>query len=159
MQFKYLENLKSLDEKDAEILINNSFNYFTTGTQIPEEIKQSSDNKIHFSNLVRFYRSINLNKRLDEEHTLQALKEILKSKANIIPKFYEKINQVYVRYDKKIKFGEFNSSILQREQIVNKDLPSLYYNNLISNIKKFNNLNWRINICISNNISNRVTII
>jgi hypothetical protein len=152
MHIKYIEGLKNIDDNDIEYLINSSFNYYVSNETISDDIKQNDNKKKNFSSLVRFYRSFNSNKKHEEEHLAQSLKELFKNKTAIISSLMDKINKINQHQTKRIKFGE--STIDHKHTLVSH--PSTYVGGLASNIKRFQSLTWRVNITISNNASNRV---
>ena len=67
MSIKCLESLKPQQDKNLQLLINDSFNYYAFNSSIPEYIQEDASNIKSFSSLIRFYRSINSNKKIDEE--------------------------------------------------------------------------------------------
>jgi hypothetical protein len=153
MQLKHIESLKSLDDNDLQDIIDSSFSYYMGTASIPNKIREDSNKGKVFSGLIRFYRSFNSNKKFEEEQVLQSLKELLKGKTSVVTSLWEKINNIHMMQIKRIKFGE--CGIVNIKQPLN--LKMSYLDSVIENIKKFANLTWRINICISNNLSNRVS--
>jgi hypothetical protein len=150
MQLKHLECLKALNDNDIQYIIDSSFSYHTKNLSMPADVISNIGKGKCFSSLVRFYRSLNSNKKIEEEQAQQALRELIKNK-DIVTSLWEKINSLQIKQLKRFKFGEIAPS-----KTVLICGTQCYLDNIISNVKRFCNITWRINICITNHITNRV---
>ncbi len=155
MSIKYLDSLKTHNDKDLFLIINDSYNYYINNADINDSIRQDDSKKKAFSTLLRFYRSINSNKKIDEETFNQPIKELLKNKETSINQLIDKINQIVSKQLQRHKFVEQSPTPLLK--LVPS--PTAYMDDLLCNIKSFSSLSWRLNIAISNNYSNRVNFI
>lgn len=164
MLFKYLDYLKQIDEKDLKDLLDNAFTFFASNKnqKIDDKIMQSNMLKTAFSCLVRFYRSINIYKKVEEEQISFHMKEIFKGKsAELLTTMQNQINTVVNIYNKRINFSEINLSDNKLHYNKDEELDSDYYakrNFLLNNIFELRNFSWKINIKISNSITNRVLL-
>jgi len=165
MLFKYLEILKSIEEKDLKELLESSFNHFTSNrtNKINENIIESKVLKAGFSGLVRFFRCINANKKLEEDQINQLAKEIFKGKnAELNSILINQINSILSIQNKRINFTEVNLEALKNIKNSDNDSSNNYIaakrQFLLNNIFEFKSFSWKIDINISNNISNRVLL-
>ena len=108
MLLKYLDYLKQLDENEIEELLNYSFKYFSSNQSIQLENKYfiNKNLKIGLSYLIRFYRSINTNKKIEDEQINNYLKDIFKGKNSQFHKIlFENINLINNIQNKWIYFN------------------------------------------------------
>ena len=152
MSLKFLEILKNLQDKDILFLLNESFNFYTTKSDIHNLIKNDENNRRVFSSLIRFYRSIYSNKKLEEETFNLQLKEILKGKELSLKALNDQIALTISKQNQKIKFNNINI-FSNQTLVINR---TEYLNGIISNIKNLRSLSWKLNINVSNINSNRV---
>lgn len=101
------------------------------------------------SSVYQFFRSLNTNKKFDED----SLKDLLKSKPNLVAKIIEKINEISLIQQKKLIFNE-NSERSMSLQSKTKHFMQF----CTDNIHKIKNFEWKINITISNNNQLRVIV-
>jgi len=163
MLFKYLETLKQLEEKDLKELIEESFQHFSSDrtNKINDKFIESKTLKAGFSGLIRFYRCINANKKFEEDQINQLVKEIFKGKNTELNNLLiNQINSIINIQNKRINFSEINLEAIKNRK--NRDDNSNEYlakrDFLINNIFEFKSFSWKININISNNVSNRVLL-
>lgn len=164
MLFKYLEILKSIEEKDLKDLLETSFNYFTSNktNKINDNIIESKALKACFSGLVRFYRCVNANKKIEDDQINQSIKEIFKGKNTELNEvLLNQINRILSVQNKRINFTEINLEAIRKRKNSDNDDSSDYLAKkafLLNNIFEFKSFSWKININISNNVSNRVLL-
>jgi len=161
MLFKYLDILKQIEENDLKDLLESTFEYFSSAKskKIESNIMLSKNLKAGFSSLIRFYRSINSNKKIEEEQIIQIIKEIFKGKnIDLNSVLLNQINLIQNIQNKRVNFSQINLS----ERITGNKIDTESYENLakreflLNNILEFKSFSWKININISNNISNRI---
>jgi len=151
--FKYLDPIKSLgvDDKTTCALISTAYNYYQT-----KEINRNAITKKEFAKLiscfVRFFGSINSSKQIDEDGFQSYLKnEGLKGKAESI-----KILNGYVNEIKQIQ----NAKILFSSPDLGNTLNAIDIknHNRGRNIRNLVNFDYKIDVVISSNYSNRLLI-
>jgi len=165
MNFKLLEPLKTSNYSNDEILqlINSAFNYYCKHSLvISEELKNDETKQKIFSNLVRFFRSINTNIKIEEGFLSLNLKELFKTHSNLIESLNEKVSEIIAIQTIRINFSEYKlGKDACRNFIKQSNMNLLNINdslnlNLITAIKSYRNLSYRINVTVSNKDSNRV---
>lgn len=163
MLFKYLEILKQSEDNDLKELLEQSFQYFSSNrsNKISDKITNSKSLSAGFSSLVRFYRSLNANKKIDDDQINQLVKELFKGKTSDLNSILiNQINNIISVQNKRINFTEIKLGLSKNRQISddnsNENLAKREF--LINNILEFKSFSWKIKIAISNNISNRVLL-
>ena len=167
MNFKLLEPLKSTNYSNDEILqlINSAFNYYCKQTLVrSDELEKDETKQKIFSNLVRFFRSINTNIKIEEGFLSSNLKELFKTHStNLIESLNEKVNEIISIQTIRINFSEYKLGKDPCRHFIKQSNMNLLNNNkysvnsnLITAIKSFRNLGYRINVTVSNKDSNRV---
>jgi hypothetical protein len=159
MLFKHLEILKSLEETDLKNLLDTSFKYYSSQKKIniDENILNSKNLQGGFSGLIRFYRSINSNKKIEDNQLNQIIKELFNGKSpDLINLLLSHINTILGIQKKSINFVEINlnEKTYNNEENSNEYIAKREF--LLNNILEFKNFSWRINISISNNNFNRI---
>ena len=151
--FKYLDPVKSLgiDDKTTSSLISVAYNYYQT-----KEIDRKTFSKKEFAKLiscfVRFFYSLNSSKQGDEDIFQSYLKnEGLKGKTESI-----KILNGYVNEIRQIQ----NAKILFSSPDIGNTLNAIdnKTNNRGRNIRNLVNFDYKIDVIISSNYSNRLLI-
>lgn len=155
MFFKCLDNLKSYADEELVQLSLIAFNFFKNKTISKDKITDNINSQIALSTLIRFFRSVNINKRIDEDTINSNLKDYLKNKPETIKQIYLKIKEIFSLQTQKINFSEKQFDNLNHFIYTNN--KKNYIDNLLEeNLKELTNFSWRINVTISNNVSNRV---
>ena len=151
--FKYLDPVRSLnlDDKTTSSLISVAYNYYQT-----KEIDRNTCSKKEFAKLiscfVRFFGSINSSKILDEDMLQSYLKnEGLKGKNESI-----KLLNGYISEIKQIQ----NSKILFSSPDLENKLNAIdkKTKNRGRNIRNMMNFDYKIDVIISSNYSNKLLI-
>lgn len=157
MLVKYLESLKNSSDEDLVILANSAFHFYINNHKesLNSIISSDLEKKKAFSTLVRFFRSINSNKKLDEEVISSNLKETLKGKNALITNLTEKILEIASIQMKRINYADKSPQSLYNISLK----KSSYVDSVLDSIKTLQNFSWRINVTISNIYSNRVSSI
>jgi hypothetical protein len=162
MMVKHLDILKtsSIDDNDLASLIRNSFGYYVNNSikTLDKETIHQDENKLKiFSNLVRYFRNVNSNKKFDEEAFNSFLKEILKDKPKSITILTEKVNEVISVQQKRINFTDKLNHKKLNFLVDSGKLSTSGLNDLLNDkITDIKNFSFRVNVTISNNFSNRV---
>jgi hypothetical protein len=151
--FKYLDPIKSLglDDKTTSQLITCAYNYYQR-----KEINKNACSKKEFAKLiscfVRFFGSINTSKQIDEDIFQSYLKnEGLKGKGESIQILNKYINEIKQIQSAKILF----SSPDLGNTLNAIDIKS---NNRGRNIRNLVNFDYKIDVVISSNYSNKLLI-
>jgi hypothetical protein len=171
MHLKFLEQLKPFNIEDSALqnLILSAYNYNSFKS---DSLLQNIQEKKAFSLLVRFFRSLNSNKKIDEESLILCLKDVFKNKQVSMSTIQDKINQIVAIQTTRVYFGnkihnELNQLTERRLNYFNvkDDLTSIscntcgFYNPvdfLSNNFHILTNFYFKLNIGISNKNSNRV---
>ena len=151
--FKYLDPVKSLglDDKTTSSLISVAYNYYQT-----KEINRTACSKKEFAKLiscyVRFFDSLNVSKQQDEDMLQSYLKnEGLKGKAESIKLLNSYINEIKQIQSAKILFS--SPDLGNTLNAIDKKT-----NNRGRNIRNLVNFDYKIDVVISSNYSNRLLI-
>ena len=151
--FKYLDPIKSigLDDKTTSQLIACAYNYYQT-----KEINKSACSKKEFARLiscfVRFFGSLNTCKQIDEDIFQSYLKnEGLKGKNESIKLLNSYINEIKQIQSAKILFS--SPDLGNTLNAIDKKT-----NNRGRNIRNLVNFDYKIDVVISSNYSNRLLI-
>ena len=151
--FKYLDPIKSLglDDKTTSQLITCAYNYYQT-----KEINKSACSKKEFARLiscfVRFFGSLNTSKQIDEDIFQSYLKnEGLKGKNESIKLLNSYINEIKQIQSAKILFS--SPDLGNTLNAIDKKT-----NNRGRNIRNLVNFDYKIDVVISSNYSNRLLI-
>ena len=151
--FKYLDPIKSLglDDKTTSQLITCAYNYYQT-----KEINKSACSKKEFARLiscfVRFFGSLNTSKQIDEDIFQSYLKnEGLKGKNESIKLLNSYINEIKQIQNAKILFS--SPDLGNTLNAIDKKT-----NNRGRNIRNLVNFDYKIDVVISSNYSNRLLI-
>ena len=151
--YKYLDPVKSLgiDDKTTSQLITCAYNYYQT-----KEINRSACSKKEFAKLiscvVRFFGSLNSSKPLDEDSFQLYLKnEGLKGKAESIKLLNGYINEIKQVQTAKILFS--SPDLGNTLNAIDKKT-----NNRGRNIRNLVNFDYKIDVVISSNFSNKLLI-
>ena len=152
--YRYLDPIKSLgiDDKTTSSLISCAYNYYQT-----KEINRSACSKKEFAKLiscfVRFFGSINSSKPLDEDTFQSYLKnEGLKGKTESIKLLNGYIKEIMQIQSARILFGSPDLGNTALNAIDKKT------NNRGRNIRNLVNFDYKIDVVISSNYSNRLLI-
>jgi hypothetical protein len=164
MNFKLLELLKSSNYSNEEILqlINSAyFYYYKQSITQSQELRKDENKQMIFSNLVRFFRSINTNNKIEEGLLLSNLKDIFKTQSYfLIESLNEKVNEIISIQTKRINYSDNKLSKDVCRYFIRQSNINLISNkdslNIITAIKSYRNLSYRINVTVSNKDSNRV---
>ena len=153
MLFKHLSFIKQFEEKNLKDLLENSFEfYLNKETEIKSEFLEDEKSKCGFSNLVRFFRGINSTKKPTEEQITSNLKEIFKGKsADLANIMMDLINKIIQLQSKNLNFSEIKLTEKQDFEVKKRDF-------ILSSFSNFVNFDWRVNIKVSNNFSNRILL-
>ena len=151
--FKYLDPIRSinLDDKTTSSLISVAYNYYNT-----KEINRSACSKKEFAKLIscffRFFGSINSSKALDEDLLQSYLKnEGLKGKNESIKLLNGYINEIKQIQNSKILFS--SPDLRNTLNAIDKKT-----NNRGRNIRNLMNFDYKIDVVISSNYSNKLLI-
>ena len=151
--FKYLDPVKSLglDDKTTSSLISVAYNYYQT-----KEINRTACSKKEFAKLiscyVRFFDSLNVSKQQDEDKQQKKKKnEGLKGKAESIKLLNGYINEIKQIQSAKILFS--SPDLGNTLNAIDKKT-----NNRGRNIRNLVNFDYKIDVVISSNYSNRLLI-
>ncbi len=151
--FKYLDPVKSLglDDKTTSSLISVAYNYYQT-----KEINRTACSKKEFAKLiscyVRFFDSLNVSKQQDEDMLQSYLKnEGLKGKTESIKLLNGYINEIKQIQSAKILFS--SPDLGNTLNAIDKKT-----NNRGRNIRNLVNFDYKIDVVISSNYSNRLLI-
>lgn len=165
MNLKMLDNLKNFqfEEKEYIDLINSSFKFYVnhSNCKVEEEIKVNESKQKVFSFLLRFFRSLNSNKKFEEETFQHTLKDNLKDKPKAIALISEKVKEIYSVQSNRISFADkmtkrnFNYLNFTNFNNANSN-AEVFVSNLESNIHRLKNFAFKLLVTISNNNSNRV---
>ena len=164
-----LEPFKAIEsDKEIQDLINISYKLYS------KEIKITDQKNVHLlSNLVRFFRSLNITRKVDEE---LLSKDIFKNKPNSLNLINEKITQIYKLQSQRVYFTEKYNKLMTKgynnsvKPILLRDLPSFtkccpniisssscdYFISRASDVKclfdnvirKYKDLKWKIKIIV-----------
>lgn len=158
MNFKLLDLLKSSNYTTEELqqIINSSYRYFykNSFTDIQELKRDQAKQKI-FSNLIRFYRSINSNKKIEEGLVLSNLKENIKN-TTLIESLNEKVNEIISIQTTRFNYSDTFSSSRHFIRQSDINIKSKNESDLLTAIKSFKNLSYKLNVTVLNKDSNRV---
>jgi hypothetical protein len=162
MNLKFLEQLKAYTIEDSELqnLILSAYNYNSVKSDNLLQNLQEENQKKVFSILVRFFRSLNSNKKIDEESLNLCLKDVFKNKQNSISSIHDKINEIVSIQSTRISFSTNKNE--RRLNYFNVKQDCNFYNlsdptEFISdNFHNLTNFYFKLNIGISNKHSNRV---
>ena len=155
MSLKHIEILKNFQDNDISFILNESFKYYISKSEIDSSIRADESHKKLFSTLIRFYRSINTNKKIEEETFNQQIKDILKGKESSMKILNDIITYITSKQTQRLKYNDITRYTI-KSFITNK---TNYVNDFVSNIKNFRSISWKLNINISSIYSNRVVII
>lgn len=165
MNLKVLENVKNLnvEENDLVELISNSYNFYLnySNIKLSENLKNDLIKQKVFSNFVRFFRSLNSNKKFEDEVFQNFLKEGFKGKTKFISTLSDKVQEIIAVQTNRIYFSDRgNLNYLSSGNADNENSKpfSDLMNNLSNNYHLIKNLSFKILVTISNNISNRVLV-
>ena len=151
MNLKYLDSLKSSNYSNEELieLINTSHIYFLKNTlTISDRLKEDGNKQIIFSSLVRFFRSINANKKIEEG---ALLKETFKNSSNIIIELLnEKVNEIITTQSIRINYSD---NIKRYSHVNNSGSHSI---SVLAALKSYKSMSFKVNVIVSNKESNRV---
>ena len=110
MNLRVLENLKYLNLEENELLstVNSSYEFYINNSQsqIDENIIKNVKLQKAFSCLIRFFRSINSNKKIEEDVFLFSLKEVLKDKTKSISSITQKVKEIISIQTTRISFTD-----------------------------------------------------
>ena len=148
--FKYLEPIKTfnLDDETAYNILDNSYLFYKDNI-LNYQLKENKNFAMAFSAFLRFLKSVNSSKKIDEEFFQNYLKnEALKGKPKTISKLNELINEIKLIQSSRILFNSNNyigfSQIPLKEKSFGK------------NYKYVNNFDFKIDVNISSNFNNRM---
>jgi len=151
--FKYLDPIKSLgiDDNTTKSLISVAYNYYQT-----KEIKREIGSKKEYAKLisccVRFFGSLNSSKQIDEDMIQTYLKnEVFKGKAESIQILNGYINEIKQIQASKILFS--SPDLGNTLNAIDKKT-----NNRGRNIRNLVNFDYKIDVIISSNYSNKLLI-
>ena len=149
--FKYLEPLKKTDFNDASTveLISKAYEYYQFRV-IPDLNENQKQNAQYFSCFIRFFKCINSSRKIDEEFLQNYFKnEIFKGKPRSIEILNSYIEEIKSIQKTRLLFSsdEIQSSL---QAISNKS------NSKGPNIKEIINYEYKLDVVISNNYSNKM---
>ena len=151
--FKYLDPVKSLgvDDKTTSSLISVAYNYYQT-----KEINRSLGSKKEYAKIiscfVRFFGSLNSSKQLDEDTFQSYLKnDGFKGKSESIKLLNGYINEIKQIQNAKILFS--SPDLGNTLNPIDKKT-----NNRGRNIRNLMNFDYKIDVVISSNYSNKLLI-
>ena len=149
--FKYLEPLKkaNFDDTSTVALITKAYEYYQFRV-IPDLNEQQKDNAQYFSCFVRFFKCINSSRKIDEEFLQNYFKnEVFKGKPQSIATLNAYIEEIKAIQKTRLMFNsEDGQNSLQA--ISNKN------NSKGPNIKEIINCEYKIDVVISNDYSNKM---
>lgn len=149
--FKYLEPLKKTDFNDASTveLISKAYEYYQFRV-IPDLNENQKLNAQYFSCFIRFFKCINSSRKIDEEFLQNYFKnEIFKGKPRSIEILNSYIEEIKSIQKTRLLFSsdEIQSSL---QAISNKS------NSKGPNIKEIINCEYKVDVVISNDYSNKM---
>ena len=149
--FKYLEPLKKTDLNDASTveLISKAYEYYQFRI-VPDLNENQKQNDQYFSCFVRFFKCINSSRKIDEEFLQNYFKnEIFKGKPRSIEILNSYIEEIKSIQKTRLLFSsdEIQSSL---QAICNKS------NSKGPNIKEVINCEYKVDVVISNDYSNKM---
>jgi hypothetical protein len=148
--FKYLEPIKTfgLDDETTNNILDNSYIYYKDN-MLNYQLKENKNFAMAFSCFLRFLRSINSSRKIDEELFQNYLRnEVLKGKPKTIAKLNNLINEIKLIQSSRILFNSNNyigfNEIVLKEKSFGK------------NYRYVNNFDFKIDVNISSNYNNRM---
>lgn len=153
---KLFEPLKSLDDSALADYIEVAYSLFMkelfSSNQI-SKVGKKFDSKL-ISNLVRFFRSLNITIKQDED----ALKELLKGKHSSYESVLQKINEILKHQGSRKYFSDaISSGELTKNFFCHDPTRESHLLNL-KVVKELNNLTWKVNLVVCNAESNRILV-
>jgi len=148
--FKYLEPIKTfnLDDDTANNILDNSYLYYRDNI-LNYQLKENKNFAMAFSSFLRFLKSINSSKKIDEEFFQNYLKnEALKGKPKTISKLNDLINEIKLIQSSRILFNSNNNIGFNQIPLKEK--------NFGKNYKYVSNFDFKIDVNISSNFNNRM---
>ena len=149
--FKYLEPLKKAELNDASTveLISKAYEYYQFRV-VPDLNENQKQNIQYFSCFVRFFKCINSSRKIDEEFLQNYFKnEIFKGKPQSVELLNSYIEEIKGIQKTRLLFSsdEIQSSL---QAISNKS------NSKGPNIKEIINCEYKVDVVISNDYSNKM---
>lgn len=149
---KYLDPVKqlNLDDNKTSSLCTKAYTFYQNRSGSIFSSEQTEQENIIISAFFRFFKSINSSKKLDEEYITTYLKtDLLKGKANSLGLIQNYIKEILGIQSTRILFGvtEISDSL--------KNVP-MKNRSRGPNIKKIINFEYKIEVMVSSDYSNRV---
>lgn len=153
---KLFEPLKNLDDSALSDYIEVAYSLFMKDflsyNQI-SKVGKKFDSKL-ISNLVRFFRNLNITIKQDED----ALKEILKGKSSSYESVLQKINEIFKHQGSRKYFSDaITAGDLSKNFFCHDPARETYISSL-KVVKELSNLTWKVNLVVCNSDSSRILV-
>ena len=142
--------LKLQKEEELNDYLDISYSIFmneVSSKQVNKVIKKFDSNTL--SNLIRFYRLVNINSKIDED----SLKDLFKGKSSSLENIKDKIKEILLIQSTRINFSDYDNNQFIKATDSNKSIKKTD-----SSIKILTDFKWKVNLIISNSELNKILV-